>query len=54
MKLLVKKLRIGINGWYKEAIQPQIDINFIIDNKEKLFQLIKADISLCYYDYRFT
>ena len=41
---VVDKTSLGITGWYTEAINKKT--NHIFNNKEKLYKLIKADISL--------
>ena len=41
---VVDKTSLGINGWYMESINKKT--NHIFNNKEKLYKLIKADISL--------
>ena len=41
---VVDKTSLGINGWYMESINKKT--NHIFNNKEELYKLIKADISL--------
>ena len=47
---VVDKTSLGITGWYTEAINKKtnhiLKTNHIFNNKEKLYKLIKADISL--------